>query len=123
MPIPIVELELGDSEVIDLHCPGCGALVVPVDADPNPCQHVEFISMPAGDIEYVRADLEATVEEWRQEAEEEDEGFDLAEALSERRDDPASFVFGISWAGMPDILWVGFRLGAQEPDDESEDEG
>jgi hypothetical protein len=122
MPIPIIELELADSEVIDLHCPACGIVVVPVDSDPNPCQHVEFISMPSGDIEYVRADLEATVVKWREKAEAEDEKLELAEALSERRHNSTSFVFAISWAGMPEMLWVGFRLGTPEPNERSEDQ-
>jgi hypothetical protein len=120
MPIRIVKLELGDSEVIDLHCPACGTLVVPVGADPNPCEHVEFVAFPSGDIEYVRPDLVAIVDKWREEAEVEDEEFELAEVLSKRRKDKTSFVLAISWAGMPEMLWVGFRLCTPDSDDDSE---
>ena len=111
MPIPIAGLEFDNSDAIDIHCPACGAAVITKDdSEPIPCAHVEFISFAAGDIEYVREDLEPQVSAWREKAEEEDQEFDLAEALCERRNSPASFAFLITWEGMPETLEIGFSL-------------
>jgi len=118
MPIQIVELELENWDGFDIHCPACGTVAF-ADGDPDPCQHVEFVEFSDGDICYVREDLEAVVDEWREETEAKDEEWDLVEALCERRDDSTSFVLVISWAGMPGTVSVGFCLGTPESDDES----
>jgi hypothetical protein len=123
MPIPVVQLEFDNSEVITIHCPSCGTVAITHEENPQLCQHVEFVYFPAGDMEYFREDLEVTVSEWREKAEEEGEDFHLAEALCERRADPTSFIFEISWEGMPEMLWVGFQLTASGEGGESEDEG
>ena len=116
MSIPIVDLVFDNSEVVALFCPACGELTIAPGGNPDPCAHVEFVSFPAGDMEYIREDLDAAVSEWREKAEEKEEEFDLVEALCER-DDPTSFVFRISWSGMPDTLSVGFHVDAVEEDD------
>jgi len=122
MPIQVVDLELESWDGFDIYCPACGTVAF-ADGDPDPCGHVEFVFMPSGDIGYLREDVEALVSEWRDEAEAQGEELDVLEALCERRSDPTSFVLAISWSGMPETLQVGFHLGSQEPDDESETEG
>ncbi len=113
MPIPVVELKFDSSDAIDIHCPACGtALLTKDDSDAHPCPHVDFIYFPAGDIDYVREDLEAEVTRLREEAEAADDEFDYLEALCERRDDPTSFALSISWEGMPETIAVGLRLGS-----------
>jgi hypothetical protein len=80
MPIQIVELELENWDGFDIHCPACGTVAF-ADGDPDPCQHVEFVEFSDGDICYVREDLEAVVDEWREETEAKDEEWDARDGL------------------------------------------
>ena len=116
MPIPIVGLEFGDAELVTVYCPTCGMLVIEPEVEPVLCAHTEFVYFPAGDMEYITEELAVVVTAWQEQADEQGVGFDLVEALCSRRDDPTSFVFEISWAGLPERLWVGFRLSGFVPE-------
>ncbi len=97
--------------------------IIAVEVFPPPaCEHVEFASFPACDLEYIAPYLETAVDKWREQAEEAEEDFDLVEALCEKRNGSTSFVFAITWDGMPETMWIGFRLGSTTSHGQARDE-
>ncbi|QOY86155.1 hypothetical protein [Paludibaculum fermentans] len=122
MSITVVNIKLEDWDATDIHCPACGAGVSRIDSGLEPCEHVDFVSFPMGDLEYIRKELEPVVEEWREVAERRDREFVLADVLSRKLEGATSFIFAITWEGLFDALWIGFTLGHIEPDEDSEDD-
>lgn len=116
----MIKLKFEDWDAPDVYCPACGRPVVTKEEEsPDYCEHVDFLYVPGGDLEYVRPDLEPFINERRESARE----FNFLRTVRTHIQDPTAFALKISWPTVygTDFV-VGFHLGSPDSDDEPSDE-